>query len=93
MLFPPVPDGRAGEFLASILNSDAAKEFYNAFIFWDAKRPITADILKRLDLLKLAKQFRPREDLDWLAKWAIPKARAARKVKSPAMAEPSLWSI
>jgi hypothetical protein len=41
-------------YIADILNSDVAKEFYSAFIFWDDKRPITADILKRLDLLALA---------------------------------------
>jgi hypothetical protein len=41
-------------YIADILNSDVAKDFYSAFIFWDDKRPITADILKRLDLLALA---------------------------------------
>ena len=40
---------------AELLNSKAAREFLRAFIFWDAKRPITAQILKRLDLLALAK--------------------------------------
>ena len=40
---------------ADLLNSKAAHEFLHAFIFWDAKRPITADILKRLDLIALAK--------------------------------------
>ena len=39
---------------AELLNSKAAHEFLRAFIFWDAKRPITAQILKRLDLLALA---------------------------------------
>jgi len=28
-----------------------------AFIFWDAKRPITIDILKRLDLVALAREL------------------------------------
>lgn len=41
-------------FIAELLNSDIAKEFFSAFIFWDEKRPITLDKLKRLDLLKLA---------------------------------------
>ncbi len=39
--------------LASLLNSQAAKEFFEAFIFWDAKRPITVDILQRLDVSRL----------------------------------------
>lgn len=48
-------------FIAELLNSDIAKDFFSAFIFWDEKRPITVDILKRLDLLALARQL-GRED-------------------------------
>lgn len=33
---------------AARLNSREVQEFYNAWIFWDAKRPITAEILQRL---------------------------------------------
>ncbi len=40
---------------ADLLNSKPAREFLRAFIFWDAKRPITADILKRLNFIALAK--------------------------------------
>lgn len=40
--------------LASLLNSRIARDFYSAFVQWDAKRPITIDLLKRLDLRKLA---------------------------------------
>lgn len=39
--------------LTAALNSAAAREFFSAFIFWDAKRPITAEILRRLDIEKL----------------------------------------
>ena len=41
-------------YVASLLNSHVAQEFYKAFVFWDAKRPITVDILRRLDLALLA---------------------------------------
>jgi hypothetical protein len=41
-------------FLADVLNTDVAHAFYSAFVFWDAKRPITVDLLRRLDLRKLA---------------------------------------
>ncbi len=41
--------------IAALLNSDPATEFFSAFIFWDAKRPITAKILKKLNILALAK--------------------------------------
>ena len=44
-------------YLTSILNSPAAREFYSAFIFWDAKRPITAEILQRLDPRALAREL------------------------------------
>lgn len=41
-------------FIGEILNSRAAQEFLNAMIFWSDKRPITADVLRRLSLAKLA---------------------------------------
>ena len=40
-----------------LLCDEAAQEFFKAFIFWDAKRPVTIDLLKRLDLLALAKEL------------------------------------
>jgi hypothetical protein len=42
------------QFIASLLNSQPAREFFSAFVFWDAKRPITIDMLRRLDLAALA---------------------------------------
>ena len=40
--------------IAEMLNSKIAEEFFSAFVFWDAKRPITIEILQRLDLSLLA---------------------------------------
>ena len=40
--------------LARLLGSAEAREFFAAFVFWDAKRPITAELLRRLDLRRLA---------------------------------------
>lgn len=40
--------------LCELLNSETAKEFFSAFIFWDSKRPIKTSILNKLDLGKLA---------------------------------------
>jgi len=48
---------RLALFLAELLNSIVAQQFFEAFIFWDAKRPITVDVLKRLDLLALAEEL------------------------------------
>ena len=41
-------------FLASLLNSAPAQAFFQAQIFWNEKRPITIELLKRLDLQRLA---------------------------------------
>ena len=42
------------ETLAALLNSEPARQFYEAFVFWDAKRPVTIEVLSRLDLDALA---------------------------------------
>jgi hypothetical protein len=44
-------------FITDLLNSRPAREFYSAFVFWDAKRPITVDILRRLDLSAVAREL------------------------------------
>ena len=53
---PGSPGGSPGPVLliASLLNSEAAREFLAAFTFWDAKRPITVEVLRRLSLSALA---------------------------------------
>jgi hypothetical protein len=50
-------------FIAELLNSHIAKEFFSAFVFWDEKRPITVEILKRLDLFVLARELGMEETL------------------------------
>ena len=40
--------------ICSLLNSEISKEFFGAYIFWDAKRPITVDVLQKIDISKLA---------------------------------------
>lgn len=52
-------DREEAEFVARLMNSDAAREFFEASIFWDAKRPITVDLLHSLDLVKLAGEVCP----------------------------------
>jgi len=47
--------------LAELLNSGVARDFFSAFIFWDHKRPVTLDILRRLDLLHLAQELEAEE--------------------------------
>lgn len=45
------------QFIASLLNSSIAHEFFSAFLFWDAKRPVTIDVLQRLNFLALAREL------------------------------------
>jgi hypothetical protein len=55
--FLPCESQEQAECLASLLNSPIAQSFYSAFVFWDGKRPITAELLRRLDLERLAHEM------------------------------------
>jgi hypothetical protein len=41
--------------LYDLVTSEPAREFWSAFIFWDAKRPITCQVLNLLDFATLAR--------------------------------------
>ncbi len=41
-------------FFADLLNAETAMRFLSALVFLDAKRPVTIDVLERIDLLALA---------------------------------------
>jgi len=49
--------------LASLLNSSVAQAYLRAFIFWDEKRPVTASILRNLDLVALARELGLRAEI------------------------------
>ena len=53
--FLPCQTEDEARFLVSLLKSAEARDAFAALIFWDAKRPITADILKRVNLAALAR--------------------------------------
>ncbi len=55
--FLPCQSDDEAQYLAKLLNSEVAAEFFRAFIFWDAKRPITISVLARLNLLALARKL------------------------------------
>lgn len=50
--------------VATLLNSAEAQQFFHALTFWDAKRPITVDVLARLDLHALARELGEEEVKD-----------------------------
>jgi hypothetical protein len=52
--FLPCTTAAESRELARLLNSRHAREFFSAFVFPDAKRPLTAEILGSLDLAALA---------------------------------------
>lgn len=62
--FVPCRSQDEAELVASLLNSETAREFYAAFTFWDAKRPITVDLLRRLDLHRLARELGRSEEFE-----------------------------
>lgn len=51
--------------ICSLLNSEVGREFFEAFIFWDAKRPITVEILQKLDIYKLEKFTETKARAGW----------------------------
>jgi hypothetical protein len=44
-------------FICELLNSDVCQRFLRSLVFFDAKRPITIDILKRIDLKRVAERM------------------------------------
>lgn len=55
--FLPCQSEDEAQYLARLLNSKVAEEFFRAFIFWDAKRPITVSVLNKLSLVALAREL------------------------------------
>jgi hypothetical protein len=45
------------QLLAGIFNSEAAKALLSSMVFWDAKRPITVDLLSQISVERLANQL------------------------------------
>ncbi len=52
--FIPCSSAEEANFLCELLNSDVCQRFLRSLVFFDAKRPITIDILNRIDLKKVA---------------------------------------
>lgn len=55
--FLPFESEEEAKFIANLLNSHPAREFFSSMIFWSDKRPITIDLLKRLNIGVLAFQL------------------------------------
>jgi hypothetical protein len=55
--FLPCWSDAEARFIAALLNSEPARQFLESMIFWSDKRPITAAILRRLDLGALSRRL------------------------------------
>lgn len=55
--FLPCWSDTEAQLIANMLNSKPAQEFFESMIFWADKRPITVEILKRLDLHALSTEL------------------------------------
>lgn len=66
--FIPCDSKQEAEFFAELLNSETAQRFVSALVFTDAKRPVTVDVLKRIDLHRLAERAgRKTEAIEYLS--------------------------
>jgi hypothetical protein len=55
--FIPCSSEQEASFACLLLNSDLAKRFLHALVFFDAKRPVTIDVLNRIDLKRVAERL------------------------------------
>jgi len=55
--FFPCDSEEECNFLYELVMSAPARSFWSAFIFWDAKRPVTAQLLNSLDLMALMRML------------------------------------
>jgi len=55
--FIPCSSEQEASFACRLLNSDVAKRFLHALVFNDAKRPVTIDVLNRIDLKRVAERL------------------------------------
>lgn len=52
--FIPCSTEKEARFISELLNSDVCQRFLRSLVFFDAKRPITIDVLNRIDLNRVA---------------------------------------
>ena len=60
--FIPCSSEKEAFFVCSLLNSDLVKRFLHTLVFFDAKRPITIDVLNRVDLKRVAERLGSEND-------------------------------
>ncbi len=76
--FLPFQDEQEARVVSEILNSEECKEFLTSLTFTDSKRPITVELLQRLNIRALA------EDAGLADEWAASRNRGAHYPEQPA---------
>jgi hypothetical protein len=85
--FIPCQSQEEAELLFELLASAAAKEFLNSLVFPDSKRPITAEVLRRLSFVKLARELGKLDELQQLVR--SDSATEGRKTQMSLLMEPT----
>jgi len=75
--FVPFEDEQEARVVAKILNSEECKEFLTSLTFTDSKRPITVELLQRLNIRALA------EDAGLADEWAASRNRGVLYAEQP----------
>lgn len=75
--FLPFQDEHEARVVAEILNSEECKEFLTSLTFTDSKRPITVELLQRLNIRALA------EDCGLADEWAASRNRGVHYAEQP----------
>jgi hypothetical protein len=75
--FLPFQDEHEARVVAEILNSEECKEFLTSMTFTDSKRPITVELLQRLNIRALA------EDCGLADEWAASRNRGVHYAEQP----------
>ena len=70
--FLPCTCEAEADFLAGILTSEPATEFFYSMVSWDEKRPITVELLRRLSLRKLSAELGMAKNMNSLARHHSP---------------------
>lgn len=82
---------KQAEFATRLLNAPQATSFYGAFIFWDSKRPVTAELLRHLDLRRLAQEMGAEEEFRLVFRAAGDGAKGKTRKRKPGAAQRELW--
>jgi hypothetical protein len=68
--FIPCNSEAEAQFACDLLSSDLCQRFLHSLVFFDAKRPITIDILSRIDLKRLAEKMNKEKEAQEYLRYA-----------------------